>query len=194
MKTYKNLYSQIISFDNLLLAFRKARKGKTKKEYVQSFEQKLGNKLLQLEGELETKTYKPRPLKTFVIRDPKTRKISKSDFRDRVIHHAICNIIEPIFDKTFIQDSYANRIGKGNLKAVQRFQQFMKKLPNGYCLKADIKRYFWEIDHEILMKTIRKKIADEATLWLIGQILTCSGGRKECLSEISHHNSSLIFI
>ena len=84
MKTYKNLYNEIISFGNLFLAWRKARKGKTKKDYVVEFEKNLIKNLLDLHNELKNQTYKPKPLQNFILRDPKTRKISKSDFRDRI--------------------------------------------------------------------------------------------------------------
>ena len=126
MKTYINLYPQIHDFDNLYLAWQKARKGKTKKIDVIKFEKDLERNLLDLQFELKNQFYKPLPLETFIKRDPKTRKISKSDFRDRVIHHAIINILEPIFDKTFIYDSCANRKGKGNLFALRRFEKFVR--------------------------------------------------------------------
>ena len=185
MKTYNNFYPEIYSIKNLVLAWKKARKGKTQRDYVIEFEKNLGANLKNLHEELKNETYKPRSLKTFTLRDPKTRKISKSDFRDRVIHHALCNIIEPIFEKTFIYDSCANRKGKGNLFAIKRFYRFIKKVSRngktngwfncnqikGYCLKADIKHYFQEIDHEILIKIIRKKIKDEKVIWLIQRIL-----------------------
>ncbi|MFH1451656.1 MAG: reverse transcriptase domain-containing protein [archaeon] len=176
MKTYKNLYYKIYKIENLLLAFYLARKGKTKKEYVKHFEENLLENLQALQFELMTQTYKPREMKTFILRDPKTRKISKSDFRDRIIHHAICNITEPIFQKTFIFDSCANQKEKGNLFAIKRFEKFRRKVTNnfsscGYCLKADIKHYFPEVNHNILLKILQKKIKDEKTIWLIWQIL-----------------------
>jgi len=161
MKTYIKLYKQIISFENLILAWQKARKGKTGKGYVIEFEQNLFYNLIALHYELKYGTYKPKPLVTFVLRDPKTRVISKSDFRDRIVHHAIVNILEPIFDRGFIYDSCANRIGKGNLFALKRFDYFKRKVSKngliaknpfqdnnyvvGYCLKADIKHYFYEV-------------------------------------------------
>lgn len=189
MKRRKNLYRKIYSLKNLTIAFKRARIGKTKKCYVHRFEENLEENLLRLQSELKTKIYKPRPLETFVVRDPKTRKISKSDFRDRVIHQAVCNIIEPIFDKIFICDSYANRKGRGNLKAVDRFHQFMQKVKKGYCLKADIKHYFREVNHKILLNIIKKRIKDKDAIWLIKQIIqnaSSGGGRKECRSETSH--------
>ena len=99
MKTYNHLYNEIISFENLIVAWQNARKGKTGKSYVIEFEKELFCNLMALHYELEYKTYRPRELVTFILRDPKTRVISKSDFRDRIVHHAIVNIIEPIFDK-----------------------------------------------------------------------------------------------
>ena len=123
-----NMYESLCSAENLKLAFYKARKGKTQKPYVLEFERNLPDNLLNLRTELLLQTYQPLPLKKFVLRDPKTRKISKSAFRDRIVHHAICNIIEPIFEKKFIHDSFANRIGKGTLNAVKRFDVFKRKI------------------------------------------------------------------
>jgi RNA-directed DNA polymerase len=127
MKTYRKLYPQLCSYENLELAFKKARKRKTMKDYVIEFEADLDNNLKQLKYELEAFTYSPRPLNNFVVRDPKTRKISASHFRDRVVHHALCNIIEPIFEKRFIHDSFANQKGKGTHSAIRRFEKFMRK-------------------------------------------------------------------
>jgi len=175
-KMYRNLWKELCSHENLELAYKKARKHKTTKEYVIEFEKSLENNLLLLRSELLLHCYKPKPLVNFIIRDPKTRKISKSHFRDRVIHHALCNIIEPIFDKTFIHDSYANRIGKGALAAVKRFEHFKRKASRNntltcYVLKADISKYFESVNHKILMNIIKKKIKDKNILWLIKLIL-----------------------
>ena len=197
-KTYnhenlQNFYNKIVSVDNLYLAYKKARKGKTKKNYVKEFSEDLINNLIKLNLELISFKYKPKPLEIFIIRDPKTRKISKSDFKDRIIHHALCNIIEPIFDKTFINDSYANRKGKGTLAALNRFDKFKRKVSRngkingwfnnnqvkGYCLKADIKHYFEEINHNVLLKIIERRIKDNNIIWLIKKILSNyeGGGR-----------------
>ena len=158
-----------------MLAWRKARKGKTKKDYVISFEENLIENLLQLHEELKNQTYFPKPLKTFILRDPKTRKISKSAFRDRIVHHALCNVIEPFFDKTFIYDNCANRKGKGSLFAIKRLDHFIGKVTDNrtskaYCLKADIKHYFQEIDHRFLMEIIKKNVVDKKVLKLIRSI------------------------
>jgi len=171
-----NLYPEIYNLSNLILAWRRARKGKTKKPYVIEFEKDLIGNLLKLSDELKNQTYKPKPLVNFVIKDPKTRKISKSAFKDRVVHHALIRIIEPIFDKGFIYDSCANRIGKGNLFAIKRFELFKREVTcnlklEAFCLEADIKHYFQEVNHKILMEIIRRKITDGKVIWLIEIIL-----------------------
>jgi len=99
-------------------------------------------------------SYKPKPLVHFIICDPKTRKISKSDFRDRVIHHALCNIIEPIFEKSFIFDSFANRIGKGTLKAVERFDFFKRKASKNNTLKC----YVFKLLKKSNLRKMRSKL------------------------------------
>lgn len=167
-------------------AFKKAKKGKSKKWYVKEFESNLNSELIKLKIELETQTYRPNPLKRFIIRDPKTRVIHASAFRDRIVHHAICNLIEPIFEKLFIYDSYANRKKKGVHAGLTRFDEYKEKITKtgqlvknakdenmirGYALKADIKHYFDTIDLEVLMKIIKKKITDEKVLQLIKIIL-----------------------
>jgi len=180
----QNLYYKISNLGNLFLAWRKARKGKTKKPDVIEFEKDFIKNLLQLHEELKNQTYKPLPLETFIHRDPKTRKISKSDFRDRVIHHAIVNVLEPIFDKIFIYDSCANRKSKGNLFAIKRFEAFKRKVTNNlkseaFCLKADIKHYFQEVDHEVLLDLIKRKIKDNDVIKLINTILKSEERERE---------------
>ncbi|MEK6893583.1 MAG: reverse transcriptase domain-containing protein [Nanoarchaeota archaeon] len=197
MKTYKQLYKEIISPINLFLAWKKARKGKTKKADVIGFEKDLEINLLILHNELKNGIYRPKKLVRFILKDPKTRIISKADFRDRIVHHAIINILEPIFDRGFIYDSCANRKGKGNLFALKRFELFSKKVSKngkingwfgsnqikGYCLKADIKHYFEEVNHGVLMNIIGKKIKDEKIIQIIHLIMDnpaiCSGGESQ---------------
>lgn len=171
------MYTQLCSYDNLFLAYEKARKGKTTKEYVLEFEKNLNENLQQLRLELLFHAYKPRSLKIFILRDPKTRKISKSHFRDRIVHHAIYNVIGPLFENGFIYDSYANRKGKGTLKAIARFDQFKKIVSHNfsrkvYVLKVDIKSYFDTVDSQILLSILQKKIPDQRILWLIKTILS----------------------
>ena len=166
MQTYTNLYDKIYSYNNLLLAYKKARKGKTKKDYILEYGANLIKNLLKLQEELINETYKPDPLRRFIIRDPKIRVIHISKFKDRIVHHALCNIIEPIFEKIFIYDSCASRKHKGNLFALKRFDKFKRKITknntiNCFALKADIKHYFQEVNHSILIKIIENKISDK---------------------------------
>ncbi|MBU3924173.1 MAG: hypothetical protein KJ592_04605 [Nanoarchaeota archaeon] len=176
MDISSDIYHKIYEWRNLVLAFEKARKGKTKKDYVIEFQENTIDNLEQLQFELMSMSYKPKSLETFILRDPKTRKISKSDFRDRIIHHALCNIIEPIFQKVFIHDSCANQKGKGNLFAIKRFNLFKRKVTNNlkseaFCFKADIKHYFEEVNHKTLIEIIKRKIEDGKVIWLIKMIL-----------------------
>jgi len=176
MKVYENIYQKICSLDNLILAWERAKKRKTKRRYVKRFQKNLRYNLLKLQDELISQIYHPNKLKTFILRDPKTRKISKSTFRDRVVYHALCNIIVPVLSSSFIYDSHANRVGKGTHKALERFDEFKRKVSKNntrtcFVLKADIKHYFEEVDHEILIKIIERKIKDKKVIWLIEQIL-----------------------
>ncbi|MFH1290186.1 MAG: reverse transcriptase domain-containing protein [Nanoarchaeota archaeon] len=177
-------YEYLYSMGNLTLAWRKARKGKTKKQYVIEFEKHIEKNLLELHYELKNKTYFPKQLKTFVLRDPKTRVISKSDFRDRIVHHALINVIGPKFEKSFFYDSCANQTGKGTFFTLKRFDKFQRKVTKSYsqhsfCLKADIKHYFREVDTGILLLMIKRKIVGEDVIELIKKILSniaASGG------------------
>ncbi len=176
MAAYRDLWRELCSYSNLELAFKRARKHKTLKLYVIEFKANLMNNLSLLRTDLLLHSYTPKPLETFILRDPKTRKISKSDFRDRVVHHALCNIIEPLFEKSFMYDSYANRRGKGTLKAIEQFEEFQRKVTQNFTgctfvLKADIRHYFDEVDHTILLNILQKKIKDPRVLWLIKCIL-----------------------
>lgn len=186
MITYRNLYHKLCSYENLFLAYKKAKKGKSKKLYVVEFENDLQNNLLKLKTELIEKTYKPDPIVIVVIRDPKTRKIGKASFRDRVVHHALVNILHPIFEPIFIYDNFASRKKKGHHKALERFDYFIKKVTQngkklkgiednnyvqGYALKADIIQYFESIDHEILLRIVNERVSDKDILWLTKKIL-----------------------
>ncbi|MBK8903274.1 MAG: RNA-dependent DNA polymerase [Anaerolineaceae bacterium] len=174
MKTYKNLYSKLFDWDNLFFAYRKARKGKRSRTPAASFEFNLESNLVQLCQELETKTYAPGHYHSFYIHEPKRRLISAAPFRDRVVHHALCNVIEPIFERSFLDDSYANRVGKGTHKAIDRAQQYARHFP--YVLQCDLKQFFPSIDHELLRQVLSRKIADKDVMWLIDQILNSGCG------------------
>jgi len=176
MKTYSHLYPAICSFENLLEAARKAQKGKRFQENVGQFNANLEHELVQLRRELLGKSYTPGRFRIFTVFEPKKRMISAAPYRDRVVHHALCNIIEPLFEKKFIFDSYANRVGKGSHKAILRYQTFCRK--NTFVLKCDIEKYFPSIDHEILKAEIRRTIACRDTLWLIDRIVDYSNEQE----------------
>lgn len=184
MKTYKRLYEKIVSFENLLAAYKTFRKGKRFKDDVLEFEYNYETELLKLQSELIEHTYAPLPAHRFFIYEPKKREIVAACVRDRVVHHALCRVIEPIFDKRFIYDTYACRLHKGTLAAIERFEEFKHKLlahyseEKIYILKADIQKYFDSIDHRILLGLIGKKIADEEVIWLIKRILGGDGLSK----------------
>ena len=136
MKRYGNLWFQIIDFENLLQAARQAQRGKRFRENVLAFNYNLEQELERLKTELELKTYQPGAYNTFEIVEPKRRMISAAPYRDRVVHHALCNIILPIFERTFIADSYANRVGFGTHRALRRFTSFARS--SRYVLQCDI--------------------------------------------------------
>ena len=127
MKTAKKLYSFITSFENLLRAAHQAAKGKRECDYVLRFFRKLEDNLFQLQQELTTHSYLPGQYSSFFIYEPKKRKISAAPFRDRVVHHALINIIGPILENSFIYDSYANRKGKGTHRAIRRYEHYLRQ-------------------------------------------------------------------
>ncbi len=174
MKTYKNLYAQIHSFGNLYVAFRAARKGKRNRAAVASFEFDLERNLLRLETELHDQTYRPGSYTSFYIHEPKRRLVSAAPFPDRVVHHALCNGIEPIWEARFIHTSYACRVGKGTHKALDRCHDYVRQYR--YAFQGDIVKYFPSIDHQILRGLLARRIADKQVLWLIDRILDSGAG------------------
>jgi retron-type reverse transcriptase len=180
MKRYGNLWADVVDFQNLLAAARQAQRGKRFRDNVLRFNYHLEEELIQLQHQLQTKTYRPGKYKTFNVQEPKPRLISAAPYRDRVVHHALCNVIMPIFERTFIHDSYANRAGFGTHRALQRFTQFART--NRYVLQCDIRKYFPSIDHEILKQVIRRKIKCSDTLWLIDTIIDSSNEQEPVLA------------
>jgi len=130
MKAYRNLFDNVYSFQNLHLAYFKARKCKRYRDEILEFSYNLEENLLKLQEELSNQTYQHGGYREFVVCDSKKRKIKAAPFRDRVVHHALCNIIEPIFDRGFICDSYACRKEKGTHKAIKRSEKFLKSALN----------------------------------------------------------------
>jgi retron-type reverse transcriptase len=172
MKRFTNLWCQITAFANLLEATRKAQKGKRYRDNVLAFNYNREAELLNLQASLRNQTYCPGAYRTFEIVEPKRRLISAAPYRDRVVHHALCNVIVPLVEPSFIYDSYANRVGKGSHRALDRFTRFARS--NRYVLQCDLQRYFPSIDHELLKSVIRCKIKCKETLWLIDTVINNS--------------------
>jgi retron-type reverse transcriptase len=174
MRTYRNLYPQITDLENLYLAYRAARRGKRGKAAVAAFERTEEDELLRLQDELQRQVYQPEAYHTFYIHEPKRRLISAAPFRDRVVHHALCQVIEPIWEPRFIHDSYANRVGKGTHRALDRAQAFGRRYP--YVLQCDIRQFFPSIDHALLLAELKRLIADRQALGLCELILQSGEG------------------
>ena len=148
MKRHGHLFEDVVDYGNLLAAAHRARRGKRDRVVVARFVFSLEPNLLRLQEELCSGSYRMRPYRTFVIREPKRRQICAAHFRDRVVHHAICGVLDPIFESSLIGDTFACRRGKGTHSAVRRMQQFSRRFR--YVLTCDVRRYFESVDHEVL--------------------------------------------
>lgn len=167
-------FSQIAGWESLLRAYQRAARGKRGSMSAASFEHQLADHLLELHEQLHDRSYQPGRYRDFYIHDPKQRKISAAPFRDRVVHHALCNVIEPWFERRFIFDSYANRVRKGTHRAVDRLQQFACRYR--YALRLDIVKHFPSIDHSILFETLARTIGDNDVLWLVDKVIASGIG------------------
>jgi RNA-directed DNA polymerase len=171
MKTYTDLFDRTISLESLLDAWDGFKLGKHNKPDVQQFERHLEDNLFSLHEDLAAKQYAHGPYSSFYIKDPKIRLIHKSSVRDRIVHHAVFKTLNPIFEPTFIFDSYSCRENKGAHRAVRRLRSFTETVDRmrGRCfvLKCDIRKFFHSIDHGILLGIIEKRIKDPGMLWLI---------------------------
>ena len=169
-KTYHHLFDQIDTFAALLVAYQRARRGKRGRSDVATFELHYEDHLHALAAELKAGRYQPGGYRTFVVRDHgKRRAISAAPFRDRVVHHALCTVLEPIWEPRFIHDSYASRPGKGTHQAIHRAQHFARGYR--YVLSLDVEQFFPAIDHAILLHTLRHHVRDERVMQLIEQIV-----------------------
>ncbi len=173
MKRYGQLFDDFASFANLLSAYNKARKGAAGKSSTQQFSFQLEYALLELQQELISGSYQPDAYRYFKIYDPKERTISVASFKDRVVHHALINMLEPVYERCFIYDSYATRKGKGTHLAINRAQTFLKRYP--WFLKTDIDKYFDSINQEILITLLNRKIKDQRLLEVTKSIIQNGG-------------------
>ena len=168
-------FKEIISLNNLLLAWGEFVRGKKDRKDVQEFQLHFMDNILSLHQELKNKIYVHGGYYAFNISDPKPRNIHKASVRDRLLHHAIYRILYPYFDKKFIHDSYSCRLNKGTHKAMNQFRRYFYKVSKNntrtcFVLKCDIRKFFANIDHKILKSILSKGIFDTDILWLLGQV------------------------
>ncbi len=178
MKRLNGLYEKIISLENLYLADQKACKGKSKQFGVKTHIENRDANLLKLHYSLIDKTFKTSPYSTFTILDPKEREISRLPYYpDRIVHHAIMNVLEPIFVSTFTADTYSCIKGRGIHSATYALRDALKDIDGTkYCLKIDIKKFYPSIDHSVLKTLLRKKIKDTDLLELLDSIIDSAPG------------------
>jgi retron-type reverse transcriptase len=175
-RRHDRLFEQIASFAALHRAARRALRGKRRKPGPAAFFANLEPELLRLELELGEGSWRPGRYTTVQIRDPKRRMVSIAPFRDRVVHHALCAVVEPIFERGFIFDSFANRVGKGTHRAIARYEKFRNR--SSHVLRCDLYRYFPSIDHEILKLDLRRRVACARTLELLDRIIDGSNPQE----------------
>jgi RNA-directed DNA polymerase len=169
MRRADGLFDRIVAFDNLLAAERLAARGKRDRESVARFEFHLERELIQLQEELIDGRYRPGAFYTFEVRDPKPRAICAAPFRDRVVHHAVCDVLEPIFERCAIFDSYACRVGKGTHAAIARAQQLARR--HAFFLTCDVRHFFARVDHGVLAAQLARRCREAPLLRLLGQII-----------------------
>ncbi|MBL8666323.1 MAG: hypothetical protein JNM48_02540 [Rhodospirillales bacterium] len=167
-------FRHLCSWENLVLAWRAAARGKRGTRSVARFEYRAEEHLYVLRERLLAGTYRPGRYVHFHISDPKRRKISAVRFEDRVVHHALCNVIEPRFERLFIPDSYANRLGKGTHRAIARLQSFARR--HRFVLRADIVQHFASVDHAILLDVLRRQIPEVDVMRLVAAIVDSGRG------------------
>lgn len=178
MKRINNLYQQISSIENLQLADAIARKGKAKQYGVIAHNKNQDANIIKLHQALVNKTYKTSAYSTFKIFEPKERDIFRLPYYpDRILHHAVMNILEPVFIKTFTADTYSCIKGKGIHAAANAVKRALKDVPGTtYCLKLDIKKFYPSIDHAVLKQLLRRKFKDADLLWLLDGIINSAPG------------------
>ncbi|MBT7062160.1 MAG: RNA-dependent DNA polymerase [Lentisphaerae bacterium] len=171
-KTFGNLFPRICSLENLYEAARKARKRKTRQECVERFELHRERFLRQLRDELASGTWRPSGYRTFRIYAPRERLISAAPYRDRVVHHALCNVIQPLVERRFVADTFSCRKGKGTGAARERCRLYTNRYP--YVLKCDIRKFFQSVDHDALMAKLARTIRCRPTLQLCSAVVESS--------------------
>ncbi len=175
-RRHDQLFARIANFQALHAAARRAIKGKRKKPGAAAFFANLEGGLLALERQLRAGEYRPGRYVAFEVNDPKRRIVSAAPFRDRVVHHALCAVVEPIFESGLIDHTFANRVGKGTHRAIETYERYRDR--HGYVLRCDIYRYFPSIDHAILKSDFRRRISCMPTLALLELIVDGSNPQE----------------
>jgi len=188
MRIYKNIFDKIISLENLFSAWDKFKSDKQKKRDVQHFEWWLEENIFQLHRDLKSRSYRHGAYTSFYIHDPKQRHIHKAIVRDRILHHAVFIVLNPIFEPTFIPNSLSCRIGKGTHKGIDILDKTLKQVSSNsfkpcFILKCDIKKFFETVDHSILLNIISKRIKDADAIWLLKEIIESSISKYSTLFE-----------
>lgn len=173
-KRYFFLYDKLIHPLNLWAAYKNAARGKRYTPAAASFEYDLEKNLIEIEQDLKNETYQMGGYHSFEIQKPKRRLINAAPFRDRVVHHALMNVIEPLFERQFIFDSYANRKGKGTHSALDRCTHFLRR--HKYVMHLDVRQFFPSIDHETLFSILSRTVGDERVMNLAGKIIASGAG------------------
>ncbi len=176
MRRIGHLWPAVTSFANLHRAATEALRGKRHRPYATAFFGDLESNLLEIQEELRSRRYRPGSYRTFWIREPKARLISAAPFRDRVVHHALVRVIEPIFERRFILHSYACRPAKGTHRARARFIEWARS--SRYVLKLDVHKFFPSVDHAILKAALRRGLKDRDALWLCDLIIDGSNDQE----------------
>lgn len=177
MRRHGNLFQKIVKTENIHRAYCKARKGKRWQRKVQGFEKNLEDNIENIRQSLISKTYTTSEYRTKMIHEPKKREIFILPFApDRIVQHALMNIIEPIWDSMMIHNNYACRVGKGIHAGSKKTMEYVRK--NDYCLKCDVSKFYPSVDHAILYRILQKKLKCADTLWLIKNIIYSYPGGK----------------
>lgn len=188
MKIIKNIFNQIISLESLFSAWGTFKKDKQNKKDVLQFEWNLEENIFQLHRDLQSRKYRHGPYSSFNINDPKPRNIHKATVRDRVLHHAVFTALNPIFEPTFIPNSFSCRVGKGTHKGVEMLNRISRAVSLNnrkpcFALKCDVKKFFASVDHMELFDFIRRRVKDNDALWLLKEIIGSFSSEYSTLFE-----------
>lgn len=168
------IQEQILDWDNLHLAWKLVRKNHRKSRQIIRFEKNLSLNLYELRSELESMAWKPGSYRRFLVKEPKERLIAAPSLSNRIVQQMWVNVFNPTFEQSFIEHSYACRVGKGMLRGCLDLQASMRNLPRAeewFVCKMDYRKYFHSISHEVMKEIIRKEVDDDWALWIIDSII-----------------------